>query len=78
MEAARFTRETGVDAMAVSVGNVHLMTDRVAAIDIPASLSRVMDDLVPPSIATAARRLSALIAAREVSSLIDELLRWSP
>ncbi len=27
---------TGIDALAVSVGNVHLMTDRVAAIDIPA------------------------------------------
>ncbi len=35
------------------------------AIDVPASLSRVMDDLVPPPIAAAARRLRALIAARE-------------
>jgi flagellum-specific ATP synthase len=35
------------------------------AIDVPASLSRVMDDLVPPDIAAAAQRLRALIAARE-------------
>ncbi|MFU7529343.1 FliI/YscN family ATPase [Qipengyuania sp. ASV99] len=35
------------------------------AIDIPASLSRVMDDLVTPDIAEAARNLRALIAARE-------------
>lgn len=35
------------------------------AIDIPASLSRVMDDIVPPECAAAARRLRALIAARE-------------
>jgi flagellum-specific ATP synthase len=35
------------------------------AIDVPASLSRVMDDLVPPEQARAARRLRALIAARE-------------
>jgi len=32
-EAARFARETGVDAMAVSVGNVHLRQDRGAALD---------------------------------------------
>ena len=35
------------------------------AIDVPASLSRVMDDLVSPDIARAARHLRALIAARE-------------
>jgi flagellum-specific ATP synthase len=35
------------------------------AIDVPASLSRVMDDLVLPEHAQAARRLRALIAARE-------------
>lgn len=35
------------------------------AIDIPASLSRVMDDLVSPEIAAAARRVRALISARE-------------
>ncbi len=35
------------------------------AIDVPASLSRVMDDLVTPEVAAAARRLRALIAARE-------------
>jgi fructose-bisphosphate aldolase class II len=32
-EAARFARETGVDAMAVSVGNVHLQTDPGAGLD---------------------------------------------
>lgn len=32
-EAARFAAETGVDAMAVSIGNVHLQTDQVAQID---------------------------------------------
>ncbi|MBI1416472.1 MAG: class II fructose-bisphosphate aldolase [Limimaricola sp.] len=32
-EAARFARETGVDAMAVSVGNVHLQQTRAAVID---------------------------------------------
>ncbi len=35
------------------------------AIDVPASLSRVMDDLVSPELAAAARALRALIAARE-------------
>lgn len=33
-EAARFARETGVDAMAVSVGNVHLQATADASIDI--------------------------------------------
>ncbi|MEO1701347.1 MAG: class II fructose-bisphosphate aldolase [Pseudomonadota bacterium] len=32
-EAERFARETGVDAMAVSVGNVHLQTEKAAQID---------------------------------------------
>ena len=32
-EAARFADETGVDAIAVSIGNVHLQTDQVAQID---------------------------------------------
>lgn len=32
-EAARFAAETGVDAMAVSIGNVHLQTDQSAEID---------------------------------------------
>ena len=32
-EAARFATETGVDALAVSVGNVHLKTEANAAID---------------------------------------------
>ena len=37
------------------------------AIDIPASLSRVMDELVTPEVARAARGLRALIAAREAN-----------
>lgn len=37
------------------------------AIDIPASLSRVMDDLVTPEVAAASRNLRALIAARETN-----------
>ncbi|MCC5961909.1 MAG: class II fructose-bisphosphate aldolase [Rhodobacteraceae bacterium] len=32
-EAARFARETGVDAMAISVGNVHLQTDHAGGLD---------------------------------------------
>ena len=32
-EAARFAAETGVDAVAVSVGNVHLQTDRSGTVD---------------------------------------------
>jgi fructose-bisphosphate aldolase class II len=32
-EAARFARETGVDAMAVSVGNVHLQREREGGLD---------------------------------------------
>lgn len=32
-EAARFAQETGVDALAVSVGNVHLKGDGAAAVD---------------------------------------------
>ncbi|MEL7318438.1 MAG: FliI/YscN family ATPase [Pseudomonadota bacterium] len=35
------------------------------AIDVPASLSRVMDDLVPPETLEAARRVRALISSRE-------------
>ena len=34
-EAARFARETGVDAMAVSIGNVHLQQAQAAHIDEP-------------------------------------------
>lgn len=37
------------------------------AIDVPASLSRVMDELVSPETSRAARRLRALIAAREAN-----------
>lgn len=32
-EAARFVEQTGVDCLAVSVGNVHIMMDREASID---------------------------------------------
>ncbi|NNF23320.1 MAG: class II fructose-bisphosphate aldolase [Rhodobacteraceae bacterium] len=32
-EAAQFARQTGVDAMAISVGNVHLQQDRQAGLD---------------------------------------------
>ena len=32
-EAARFARETGVDAMAISVGNVHLQQDQEGGLD---------------------------------------------
>ncbi len=35
-EAARFDRESGADALAVSVGNVHLSTEKTAGIDIAA------------------------------------------
>lgn len=35
------------------------------AIDVPASLSRVMDDIVPPAVTVAARSLRALVSARE-------------
>jgi fructose-bisphosphate aldolase class II len=34
-EAARFASETGVDAMAISVGNVHLQQDREGGLDEP-------------------------------------------
>jgi fructose-bisphosphate aldolase class II len=35
-EAARFDRESGVDALAISVGNVHLQQEKAALIDIGA------------------------------------------
>lgn len=35
VEAARFARETGVDAMAISVGNVHLQTEASEGLDEP-------------------------------------------
>ena len=35
-EAARFERETKVDALAISVGNVHLQTEKAAVIDFAA------------------------------------------
>ena len=36
VEASRFARETGVDALAVSIGNVHLQTERFDGIDVAA------------------------------------------
>lgn len=33
MEAAQFERETGLDALAISIGNVHLQTEKMAAIN---------------------------------------------
>lgn len=35
-EAARFERESGADALAISVGNVHLQTEKTAGIDFEA------------------------------------------
>lgn len=35
-EAARFDRESGADAMAISIGNVHLQTEKSAGIDFAA------------------------------------------
>jgi fructose-bisphosphate aldolase class II len=34
-EAAQFARETGVDAIAISVGNVHLQQDKAGGLDVP-------------------------------------------
>lgn len=34
-EAARFARETGIDAMAVSIGNLHLQSDPGGGLDLP-------------------------------------------
>lgn len=57
-------------ARAILDGHVLLSRDlaqrgHYPAIDVPASLSRVMDDLVSDDIAQAARRVRALISARE-------------
>jgi fructose-bisphosphate aldolase, class II len=35
-EASQFERETGVDALAISIGNVHLQTEKLAEIDFAA------------------------------------------
>ncbi|PJI91874.1 fructose-bisphosphate aldolase class II [Yoonia maricola] len=45
MEAAEFARETGVDAMAISVGNVHLQQDKEGGLDEPriAAIQAVTD-----------------------------------
>jgi len=46
-EAARFARETGIDAMAVSVGNVHLQTEKAAEIDFDAVRAIEAESSVP-------------------------------
>jgi fructose-bisphosphate aldolase, class II len=47
--AARFARETGVDAMAIAVGNVHLQQDHVGGIDEAAlaAITRATGGTVP-------------------------------
>ncbi len=48
-EAARFAAETGVDAMAIAVGNVHLQQEHSAGIDEAAlaAITRATDGKVP-------------------------------
>lgn len=46
-EAARFGRESGVDAIAISVGNVHLQTEKTAGIDFDALAAIEADTQLP-------------------------------
>ena len=67
------TNDPVVDtARAILDGHILLSRDlaqrgHYPAIDVPASLSRVMDDITPPLVRHAARRLRALVAAREAN-----------
>ncbi len=47
VDAGRFARETGIDAMAISVGNVHLQQDRAAIIDFAAIRAIEAETSVP-------------------------------
>ncbi|MDE2384358.1 MAG: class II fructose-bisphosphate aldolase [Alphaproteobacteria bacterium] len=64
-EAARFERETGIDALAISVGNVHLQTEQQAVINFDALAAVERVTTVPlvlhggSGIASATRRLLA-------------------
>lgn len=46
-DAGHFARETGIDAMAISVGNVHLQQDRAAIIDFAAIRAIEAETSVP-------------------------------
>ncbi|MFZ1681252.1 MAG: class II fructose-bisphosphate aldolase [Rhizobiaceae bacterium] len=47
VDAGRFARETGIDAMAISVGNVHLQTSKAAIIDLEAIRAIEAETQVP-------------------------------